>query len=155
MSAPKMKNKVILLLLLVFVGFLSGCGESYVKTEYIKGKVIFKGEPLADAMVTFHPKDSNGVPASGTSNSNGEFELFAVGGKPGAGAIAGNYTVTVTKLNSENKEIPDPNSSGGVRVVVSSTLVTPKAFSKKETSSLTVTVASGKNDPITIDLDKK
>lgn len=148
-----MKKSALLLLLLLFVGVL-GCGESYVKTEYIKGKVIFKSEPLADALVTFHPNDSSGVPASGTTDANGEFELFAVGGKPGAGAIAGDYTVTVSKQDTQNREIPDPNSSGGVRTVVSSTLVTPKDYSKKETSPLTVTIAAGKNEPITIDLDK-
>ena len=152
-----MKKSVILsmtclsLLLAVFAGCKK---ESFIKTEYVKGKVIWKGEVLAGAFVTFHPKVADGVSASGETNDKGEFELYAVGGKPGAGAVAGDYIVTVTKKSNETLEIPDPNSQDGVRIVGNSKLLTPKEFSEKGTSKLSVTIAPGKNDSVVLDLDK-
>jgi hypothetical protein len=134
----------------------SGCNkESYIKTEYVKGKVIWKGEALTGAFVTFYPKAADGVAASGETNDQGDFELYAVGGKPSAGAVAGDYIVTVSKSSNESQEVPDPNSSGGVRIIGISKLLTPKEFSDKNTSPLTATVNPGKNEGITIDLDKK
>lgn len=137
----------------LLLAVIAGCKrESYIKTEYIKGKVTWNGEAVAGADVTFHPKASEGVPASGITNAQGEFELYAVGGKPNGGAVAGDYIVTVTKKSNDTQEVPDPNSSGGVRIIGTSKLLTPKDYSEKKTSPVEATVKSGKNDPLVIDL---
>jgi hypothetical protein len=61
-----------------------------------KGKVIYKGQPVAKASVTF--VRAEGTPATGMTDEKGEFQINT-GGKPGV--AKGEYKVTVTKFETK------------------------------------------------------
>jgi hypothetical protein len=61
----------------------------------VQGKVLLKGQPLAGAVVTFHPKGGDGVtgvPSVGRTGKDGTFTLTT---GPKDGAPAGSYVVTL------------------------------------------------------------
>jgi len=74
----------------------SGCNSSKDKLYPVRGKVMYKNEPMAGAIVYFHLDGSRDITKQvpyGTADANGEFQLstFPVG----EGAPAGDYVVTV------------------------------------------------------------
>lgn len=92
----------------ILVGLLSplmGCSSAAVpewpEAVPAKGKVTFDGKPLADATVYFFPiEKTKGTGASGTTNSEGVYELGTVTAKglPIAGAIPGEYQVAFSRM---------------------------------------------------------
>ena len=81
--------------------FLGGCREkSLVKTLPVTGVVSFQGQPLPNAVVTFYPE--SGRPASGITNSQGEFSLSTFGAQDGA--VIGMHKATVSEPAPEMKE---------------------------------------------------
>jgi hypothetical protein len=113
-----------------------GCGEpkeTVPELVSVTGKVTFRGQPLADASVTFIPAEGDEEPTelnrlvrpSAKTDADGGYEL-AWGDNPGA--PPGKYNVTVMKLApSEDDEvkpaslIPEnygsPKTSGLMKVV--------------------------------------
>ncbi|PQO27873.1 hypothetical protein [Blastopirellula marina] len=89
--------------LLLLLGATSGCsdGTAYPSTAPIKGVVSYKNQPLADANVSFIPE--SGRPATGTTNSQGEFELTTF--QPGDGAILGEHRVLIEKSSSASTQL--------------------------------------------------
>src|SRR5687768_10425563 len=77
----------------VAVALLSGCGGPQM--GYVKGKVMFKGQPVKEAAVTFSPiprsetDRESGKPATGFTDENGEFVLSTF--KPLDGALVGEH----------------------------------------------------------------
>jgi hypothetical protein len=73
---------------------LAGCGGSTMPKVYpATGTVTWKGEPLADATVSFVP--SVGAPSDGKTDAQGKFTIMT-NGMPGA--RAGACKVTVSKF---------------------------------------------------------
>ncbi len=75
---------------------MAGCtggGSGGASLHPVKGKITYKGAPVAGATVTFIPS-GQGQPASGQTDASGVYTLNT-GTRPGAGA--GQYKVTVTK----------------------------------------------------------
>jgi len=67
-------------------------------TYAVKGSVTYKGKTLAGATVVFHPRDGispSRRAATGLTDSTGRFVLTTL--KPGDGAVAGSFLVTVEK----------------------------------------------------------
>ncbi|WP_425617674.1 hypothetical protein NA78x_001357 [Anatilimnocola sp. NA78] len=84
--------------LLATVGLLvlSGCGS---KSNSVKGKVTFNGQPVTGGSLTFLPQVDGtstgsevGKPAVATVGSDGSYSV--VPGSDGGGAIAGKHRVT-------------------------------------------------------------
>lgn len=75
------------LLQLMLTGFclsLVGCGggaSDQPDLGLVKGTVTFEGSPLAGASITFMP--TSGRPASGTTDSAGNYELIYIRDTPG------------------------------------------------------------------------
>ena len=96
----------LLCLALLVVG---GCGHSGpdINPQPVGGVVLFNGEPVEGATVSFTPEqtsgDARGVPAVGRTGPDGTFQLRALdSGRPfTAGTAVGQYIVTVVK-----QEIP-------------------------------------------------
>ena len=81
---------------------LAGCGGSTMPKVYpATGTVIWKGEPLADATVSFVP--SVGAPSDGKTDAQGKFTIMT-NGKPGA--RAGACKVTVSKFAGAAPSMP-------------------------------------------------
>lgn len=137
------------LLLVTSVIPLSGCGgQSLPKPVPVKGTVIFRGKPLANARVSFYgPKAP--LPATGDTNENGEFVLTMY--KEGDGAIVGENKVTVAalpKAGGDTMMPPDPTqiSSGGgnpgttAKVAKGAPDVIPKVYADLANTTLVWTV---------------
>ena len=81
---------------------LAGCGGSTMPKIYpVTGTVTWKGEPLADATVSFVP--SVGAPSDGKTDAQGKFTIMT-NGKPGA--RAGACKVTVSKFAGPAPSMP-------------------------------------------------
>ena len=91
-------SKLTLLLAVLSLSF-TGCGYRRPAQVKTTGTVTLDGEPVANAALMFIP--DSGRPASGNTNTNGEFQISSFGGNDGL--PAGNYRVTVTKLVLKDK----------------------------------------------------
>ena len=91
-------SKLTLLLAVLSLSF-TGCGYRRPAQVKTTGTVTLDGEPVANAALMFIP--DSGRPASGNTNTNGEFQISSFGGNDGL--PAGNYRVTATKLVLKDK----------------------------------------------------
>jgi hypothetical protein len=134
-----------------------GCSQSGPAVQFVEGRVLLDGKPVVGATVGFGPVNSAaGLPAAGTTNAEGVFQLTASGGgAPGRGTLPGEYVVTVLKLEqSQGKPLPTPDDPDYGKSADSSVptpaggppkYVVPEAYSKPETSGLKATVKPGRN----------
>ncbi len=77
-----------------------GCSSSSVPLGQVNGVITIDGDPLANAIVTFIPKQG-GRPSSGATNSQGEYQLLYATEK---GALVGQHDVTI-QMNPEGLEV--------------------------------------------------
>ena len=85
----------------VILVFVLGCGSGQKPAIPVKGQVFYKdSQPAAGALVVFHPIPADSSPTavkpSGEVREDGSFSLTTY--KPGDGAPAGEYAVTVIWL---------------------------------------------------------
>jgi len=111
---------------------LVACGCGGQRMAPVKGRVVFNGQPVKDAAVTFSPagapeQKETGKPGTGFTDENGDFVLSTF--KNFDGAIVGKH---------------------GVHVEIDATNPTKC----KLTKDLTLEVKSGQND-FTIDMDPR
>ena len=86
----------LLTLILAFV-LISGCGGEK-DLRIVKGVVTYQDAPLAGATITFVPKNSDGVMATGLTESDGSYRLTSFGAKKkNSGAKIGSYLVSIVK----------------------------------------------------------
>lgn len=97
-------------LLLILVGalmFASGCDDGRPLRVHVTGKVLYNGNPVENATVTFLSR--SGRPAIGQTRADGTFNLgtFDVAD----GAVLGEHVVTVSKwLKVDSEKIPGATS---------------------------------------------
>lgn len=141
-----------LLILSLCLAMACGCGGGGGKKRpplgKVSGKVLYKGNPVPEASVTFM---TEGAPraGTGTTNANGEFQLTTF--DTNDGAIVGTHKVTITQQAASAKPMtpadlaangpPPPPKGGNI----------PDKYKDIKTTPLTNTVDAGKND-ITIEL---
>src|SRR5262245_55000331 len=102
--------------------FVAGCGRSgYGQVE---GKVAFKGQPLAEAVIFFVPE--RGPAAAGAIGDDGSYRLLTK--RPGDGAVIGRCKVAIVSTDPVNKPLP-----------------IPKKYFDAETSGLIAEVKEGQN----------
>ncbi|HVA51310.1 MAG TPA: carboxypeptidase regulatory-like domain-containing protein [Pirellulales bacterium] len=120
---------------------LLGCGGKSAGTYPVKGVVTFKGQPLADAVVSFYP--AQGRPAAGMTNAQGEFWLSTFQSKDGA--LPGSYNVGITEPTDIPPEgdysIPEPKPPRF-----------PAKYTDPKQSELTAEVKPGSENNFTFDL---
>jgi hypothetical protein len=125
---------------------LVGCnGSSVIKTDAVEGVITYKGNPVANANISFSPVSEDGSPAYGRTDPQGKYKLQTLRGAVDQGTTPGKYVVIINK--SENvptgkKEI-DPDGKE-VDVMTSKSLL-PTVYSSATTTPLKATVVSGKN----------
>lgn len=82
---------------------VAGCsGGGTPETAPVSGKVIFEGEPVTNATVTFTPEA--GRPATGSIDGEGRFSLSTF--RPNDGAVPGRHRVTF----GSTAEVPMPGT---------------------------------------------
>ena len=134
-----------------------GCGRSSgPNVQYVHGVITLDGAPIEGATVSFSPEDSNGIGASGMTQSDGSFTLNAQAAKPGAGTVAGEYAVIVSKVEmpefpdidtddprygtAEQERLEQEANSAKPKIIV------PEKYNIPESSPLHAKVVSGKNE---------
>jgi hypothetical protein len=88
-----------LTVMIVLLGACSGCGMSAganLALIPVKGKVTYKGRPLAQGSVTFESQDS-GKRATGKLQADGTFVLSTY--KEGDGVVAGDHSVIISGVD--------------------------------------------------------
>ncbi len=134
--------RIGLVFLLILGGMaLPSCSGS-AGLQPVRGKVLYKNEPIKGAVVFFHPQgngDINAQHPSGMTGEDGSFTLMT-GSKDGA--PVGDYTVTVIwneqievpkKIVMNPDDIPPPKDRLGGR------------YANQASSKLTAKVKSGEN----------
>ncbi len=119
---------------------LAGCGSGGL--PQVRGKVFFKDEPAAGAMVIFHPvadKTFNAVKPYGTVEADGTFRLTTRDQSQGVrdGVPAGDYAVTVYWPRASDKKLKGMDEE---RQEEASRL--PAMYRSAETSGLKATITS-------------
>jgi predicted small lipoprotein YifL len=122
----------------ITVFMVAGCGRDGPELFPVQGKVTLDGKPLADAGVMFLPAET-GPSATGTTDSNGHFELMTVNS---IGAIRGTHPVVVAKRKYVPIKPGEEPSPGGVRAEWYS----PKKYANPSTSGLSAEVGEGDNN---------
>jgi hypothetical protein len=107
-----------ILLVAVVLAPCWGCGSagsSPSELISVKGKVTYKGQPLAKGLVQFAPRNT-GREASGQLQADGTFVLTTF--KEGDGAVAGKHRVSISELDKSLardralRKYASPNTSG-------------------------------------------
>ena len=151
--------------LLLPLSVISGCGGG-LRTEYVEGVVTLDGEPIQGAFVTFMPaREGEMLIAAGDTDVGGKYVLTtAEGGKPGRGAVQGEYKVTISKRKPVDDEPltaePQQARSGppsAQEMAVGDTArrqaglpppyayITPRHYNDPDASGFAATVVRGKN----------
>jgi len=127
-----------------------GCGQKGrgLKVEYVEGIVTLDGQPLGHASVTFIPANEGGQEevALGYSDMNGVYKLSSLNGDPDRGAVAGEYIITVSKI-----EVHDPKAgmsheeAAASRLEVTQTQILPRIYQDRQNTPLSATVNKGRN----------
>jgi len=105
------------------------------------------GATVADATVTFHPKDPNGRAAFGMTDASGQATLTTFPDTPGDGVLPGEYTVTVEKTAGasgggadEGEESDEADTETQVKHLL------PEKYATVDASDLSATVSENTRD---------
>lgn len=103
MNKSRFSLVVVLMLTVVWLG----CNKrpKLPQTHPVQGKVVFRGQPITQGVITFHSLDNPHVTATGEVQKDGSFTLHSfVSGSRAAGAIAGRHRAMVTPPLGANQE---------------------------------------------------
>jgi len=143
------KQSIFGLLLIGSLLLAVGCGQTgRLRVEFVEGIVTFDGQPLEHASVTFVPVNEGGDEevASGFTNANGMYRLSSFNGDPHRGAVAGEYIITVSKIEIHDpKAGMSPEEAAASRLEVTQTQVLPSIYQDRQNTPLSATVVKGRN----------
>jgi hypothetical protein len=120
---------------------VGGCGADPDALVPVEGTISYRGKPLPNAHVVFMPETAGMLPASGTTDDGGRYELMT--SVPGDGARLGKYKVTVT-ARGPDKQLPANQLTTGLpgsNVAPGDPLIPPRYFMPL-TSGLTAEVTA-------------
>ncbi len=106
----------------------------------VEGLVMFKGEPLPEGEVHFHPEDSQSNPGSGMIEKDGTFQLSTY--ERHDGATVGKHKVTIVIQPHLDGSIPDPP------------IQIPRKYGNLDATPLSVEVEGGKTNEFELTIQK-
>ena len=131
------------LVLVVLVA--AGCGgRATPPTAPVSGRVIFAGNPVTDATITFTP--AKGRPATGSIDADGRFSLSTF--RPNDGAVTGLHRVTF----GSTAEVPMPGTAEAKNSKAGK-LPFPKRYGGLATTDLEIDVPAAGLTDLTIELE--
>jgi Carboxypeptidase regulatory-like domain len=145
---------------LFLLGAIAGCSKGPGDYAHVSGAVTWNGNPVEGAKVTFvSTVEEKGQKAeySTTTDSSGKYMIAGVGNKPGI--PPGMYKVVITKLvlkGGGKFKAPEEGfdtlqlemSGAGVNEL-------PKEYADANSTKLSATLESGKNQNVNFDLKGK
>lgn len=128
-------------LLLPLLGCGSGRDANLPSLVPLSGTVTWGGRPLTGAVITFTPVGATrGTGSTGRTSPEGKYTLKARGG--GAGAVAGQYKVVISKLVlPDGSDFPADSPVGPMDSPAREVL--PSRYSDPERTKLTARVPEG------------
>jgi hypothetical protein len=155
-SSRRVHRVLLVGCLLQFV--ISGCGpRDAVSLVPVRGVVLFDGEPVEDATLSFVPMESGSTGVART-DASGRFDATTADGRPGL--PPGRYRVAVTKsvpvdaapevttfadMEREMKEGKKPTSTQFQDIL-------PKKYADPETSEIVIEIGTDGTKELTLDL---
>jgi hypothetical protein len=122
--------------LLLGAGILaSGCAKRTEPVYPVSGQVLLAGQPLAEALVVFHPIDQTRRSLPAYTDTSGRFRLTTH--QPGDGAAAGAYAVTI-EYRDLVQEGDEQSRAGQNRL--------PARYGQPETSGLRCEIIAATNE---------
>jgi len=152
MSHLKIFSLAPLLLVLV-----CGCWGSDGPTTYpVQGLVQYEGEPVEGATVTLIPTATDGRSASGTTDTEGTFEVttYVSPSLQTSGAMPGEYDIVVSKMEVRelDEDLSPEEAQAAFQKLGPPKNLLPRKYRSPNTSGLSVTIEDGSPDPLTLDL---
>jgi hypothetical protein len=133
---------------------LSGCGDRPIDTSMAEGTVTFNGQPVEGANVMFSPANEGaGSPAYATTDASGRFVLQTQQGAPGAGTTAGEYTVTISKVQMVGTGRKQTTPEGVEEEIMEPKEVLPRQYKFQSSTPLTATVVEGQPNVFEFNLE--
>ena len=133
--------------LLFIVLSISACGgpRHTLNVNMVEGTVTLDGQPMAEVFVQFIPKTpGSGEVAGGYSDQTGKYRLTSTNGSAGQGAMTGEYTVTVSKVEI-TETYPPGADTNEVSPTVTKKELFPDVYTDQTKSPITKSVSAGKN----------
>ncbi|MES2789804.1 MAG: hypothetical protein V4719_09290 [Planctomycetota bacterium] len=153
---------------LLFIGFYvacsvlsAGCGGKQVAREPVfpvAGKIVYNGQPVASADVTFFCAEKDRS-AFGRTNDKGEFKLTTF--NPNDGAVPGKHVVIVTKIQitpavklaeTSNTNYVPPGTNRSTDLAPPKNSIPAKYGDAKTSDLIAIINADGKNSEMTLEL---
>lgn len=137
-------TRILAVLSCLFLLSAVGCGSRGPEMAPVKGKVLYKGQPLKFGGVLFQPL--KGEIAHGEIQADGTFTLYT--NVEGDGAIVGQHLVSVTCYEGQN---PQAASSGDAEPMLGRLLI-PAKYTNCESSGLKAEVKPQQENEVTLEL---
>ncbi len=157
-----MRNSMSCLGLVFVMTLLSGCSDDAPKVYKVTGTVTLKGEPVADARLTFAPVDEKdgAQAAAGKTDANGVYTLVSVANDKDSGALPGKYKVAISKKyidgnpsEEEQEEMRKKALESGGLTSFKQKEALPKKYTSLGTTPLTATVEEKDDNVFDFKLD--
>lgn len=142
---PSPRRYVVAGIAIMVIAAAVGCGRADMGR--VSGVVTYQGKPVADAVVSFRPK--NRPMAFGRTDAAGRFTLNTF--SKGDGAVKGANRVRIEPWSPGPDSVPEPGQDprpwkDPIRDDI------PKKFRQEETSGLEVEVIAGKRNEFSFEL---
>ena len=142
---PSPRRYVVALIAMMVIAATVGCGRADMGR--VAGVVTFGGKPVADAVVSFRPK--NRPMAAGRTDATGRFTLNTY--SKGDGVVKGVNRVSIEPWTPAPEAVPEPGQDPRPWKDLERADI-PKKFRQEETSGLTVEVIAGKRNEFNFEL---
>ncbi|MFM7289642.1 MAG: hypothetical protein ACKO6B_00225 [Planctomycetia bacterium] len=139
------RRYVAALIAIMVIAAAAGCGRSDMGR--VSGVVTYKGAPVADAIVSFKPK--NRPMAIGRTDESGRFTLNTFA--KGDGAVKGPSQVRIEPWAPAPNTFPEPGQKPAP-IKEPERPDIPKKFRQEDTSGLTVEVIGGRRNEFSFEL---
>jgi hypothetical protein len=134
----------LLVLVLLAASGVSCSSANGVRLYPVRGQVLYRGRPVAGAMVVLHPLGQTAAGQKPLAYADAEGRFGLTTDRPGDGVPAGEYAVTVERR--------EKTRSGAEKVRARNLL--PARYSKPETSGLRCRVQEGPTE-LSLNLTEK
>lgn len=113
----------------------AGCGDSGLETAPVRGKISYRGKPLATGTILFMPEGDK-PSATGEIQPDGSYSLTTYSANDGA--VLGKHKILITAIEDQSNKLPEDRNPAPA-------LIIPARYNNFATSGLTAEVKPSEN----------